>query len=286
METAQFLVFGEGVASSHVVYAHRRGRTFSDETKENRMKVRMTAVALLGSAVLATAGVGIAAAQPGGPGGGQLSQQDQTFMTQNAQTDQAEITVGQLAAQRATSAPIRQAAQTIASDHQQVLSKLQDLAGSLHVALPNSPDATQQQQAQQLSAASGTAFDQAFLQAMIQGHQTSINQTQQEIQSGSDRQVVDFAKSYLPSAEKHLQMVQQLSNTNPATTANPSPSANPPNSAGAPGGANPPNGVNAGSGGQAANPNMSPEVIAALAGGGALLVLASGTALLAGRRPE
>ena len=250
------------------------------------MKVRMAAVALLGSAVLATAGVGIAAAQPGGPGGGQLSQQDQTFMTQNAQTDQAEITVGQLAAQRATSAPIRQAAQTIASDHQQVLSKLQDLAGSLHVALPNSPDATQQQQAQQLSAASGTAFDQAFLQAMIQGHQTSINQTQQEIQSGSDRQVVDFAKSYLPSAEKHLQMVQQLSNTNPATTANPSPSANPPNSAGAPGGANPPNGVNAGSGGQAANWNMSPEVIAALASGGALLVLASGTALLAGRRPE
>ena len=33
------------------------------------MKVRMAAVSLLGSAVLATAGVGIAAAQPGGPGG-------------------------------------------------------------------------------------------------------------------------------------------------------------------------------------------------------------------------
>jgi putative membrane protein len=245
----------------------------------------MAAVSLLGSAVLATAGVGIAAAQPGGPGGGQLSQQDQTFMIQNAQTDLAEITVGQLAAQRATSAPIRQAAQTIASDHQQVLSKLQDLARSLQVTLPNSPDATQQQQGQQLSATSGTDFDQAFLQAMSQGHQTSISQTQQEIQSGSDRQVVDFAKSYLPSAQRHLQIVQQLSNTNPATSANPSTTANPP-SAGTPGGANPPSGVNAGSGGQAANSNMPPELIAALAGGGALLVLVSGTALLAGRRPE
>ena len=206
-------------------------------------------------------------------------------MTQNAQTDLAEVTVGQLAEQRATTAPIRQAAQTIASDHQQVLSKLQDLARNLHVTLPNSPDATQQQLAQQLNATSGTDFDQAYLQAMIQGHQTSINQTQQEIQSGSDPQVIDFAKSYLPGAQKHLQIVQQLS-ANPSASTSPSPSANPPSNAGTPGGANAPSGVNAGSGGQAANSDMPPELIAALAGGGALLVATSAAALLARRRPE
>lgn len=250
------------------------------------MKIRMAAVSLLGSAVLVTTGVGIAAAQPGGPGGGQLSQQDQTFMTQNAQTDLAEVTVGQLAAQRATTDPIRQAAQTIASDHQQVLSKLQDLARNLRVTLPNSPDPTQQQLAQQLNAASGTSFDQAYLQAMVQGHQTSISQTQQEIQSGSNPQVIDFAKSYLPGAQKHLQLVQQLS-ANPSASTGPSPSANnPPANAGTPGGANPPSGVNAGSGGQAANSDMPPELIAALAGGGALLVATSAAALLARRRPE
>jgi putative membrane protein len=238
------------------------------------MKLRMAAASLLGSVVLATAGVGVAAAQPGGPGGGQLSQQDQTFMTQNAQTDLAEVAAGHLAAQKATNPQIRQDAQTIASDHQQVLSKLQDLARNLHVTLPNAPSAEQQQEAQQLQSASGAAFDQAFLHAMIQGHQTSINHTQQEIQSGSDRQVVDFAKSYLPSAQKHLQMVQQIN------------SANPPSGAGTPSGANPPGGVNAGSGGQAASPQMPAAVIAGLAGGGALLVLTSGGALLATRRRE
>lgn len=50
-----------------------------------------------------------------------------------AQTE--EIAVGRLAAQRATIAPIRQAARTIASDHQQVLSKLQELARNLRVTL-------------------------------------------------------------------------------------------------------------------------------------------------------
>lgn len=232
------------------------------------MKLRIAAASLLGSmAVVASVGMGSAVAQPGG-GGGQLSQQDRTFMTDNAQTDLAEVTTGQLAAQQATTPQIRQAAQTIASDHQQVLTRLQGLAQNLNVTLPNSPDPTQQQEAQQLKAESGPAFDQTYLHNETKGHQTSISHTQQEIQSGSDRQVVDFAKSYLPVAQKHLQMLQQLSSANPS------------------GGANPPHGVNAGSGGQAADSGMPPLLVDGLAAGGALLVLASGGMALALRRRE
>jgi putative membrane protein len=243
--------------------------------KGDGMKLKIAAASLLGSmAVLASVGMGSAAAQPGG-GGGQLSQQDRTFMTDNAQTDQAEVMTGQLAAQRGTTPQIRQAGQTISSDHQQVLTRLQGLAQNLNVPLPNSPDATQQQEAQQLKAASGPAFDRTYLQNEIKGHQTSISHTQQEIQSGSDRQVVDFAKSYLPVAQKHLQMLQHLSSANPSTGANPPPS-----------GANPPSGVNAGSGGQAASSGMPPALVDGLAAGGALLVLTSGGMVLALRRRE
>jgi putative membrane protein len=241
------------------------------------MKVRIAAASLLGSmAVLATVGC-TSAAQPGG-GGSQLSQQDQTFMTQNAQTDLAEIAACKLAVAHATTAPIRQTAQVIMSDHQQILSQLQSLAGNLHVTLPSSPDAMQQQQAQQLEASSGTAFDHTYLQGQISGHQTSIAQTQQEIQSGSDQQVVSFAKSYLPGAEQHLKMVQHLSVPN---------QPNQPSQPSQPSATSPPSGVNTGSGGQAAaSSEMPPVVVAGLAGGGALLVLTSGGALLALRRQE
>ena len=236
------------------------------------MKVKMAAASLLGSmAVLATVGFGTAAAQPGGAG--HLSQQDQTFMAQNDQTDLAEIATGKLAVAHATTAQIRQTAQTIMSDHQQILSQLQGLGRDLHVALPNSPDPTQQQQAQQLEASSGTAFDHDYVQDLIKGHQTSIAQTQQEIKSGSDQQVVNFAKSYLPGAEQHLRMAQNLS----------VPSSSSPN----PSSSSRPSGVNTGSGGEAAaSPEMPPAMVAGLAGGGALLVLASGGALLARRRQE
>lgn len=238
------------------------------------MQLRMAAASLLGSlAVLTTGSVGVAAAQStdlghsASPGlVSQPSAQDQTFMRQNAQTDLAEIMTGKLANQRGTTDGIRQAGQTIMSDHQQVLSKLQGLAQGLKISLPTSPNQMQQQQAQAEQSASGTAFDKTYLQNEIMGHQMSISHTQQEIQSGSDPQVVDFAKSYLPAAQKHLQLLEQL------------------NGAGATNGTGTPNGVNAGSGGEAASSAVSPAVVAGLTGGGALLVLTSGGVLLARRR--
>jgi uncharacterized protein (DUF305 family) len=154
------------------------------------------------------------------------------------------------------------------TDHQQALSKLQGVAQSMNVTLPNSPNPTQQQEAQQLKAASGAAFDQLFLQNEIKGHQTSISNTQQEIQSGSEAQVVDFAKSYLPVAQQHLRMLQEFS------------------SAKEPSGAQAPSGVNAGSGGQAANSGMPPALVGGLAAGGAIVVLTSGGMVLALRRRE
>jgi putative membrane protein len=245
------------------------------------MKIKMAAASLLGSmAVLATVGFGTAAAQPGG-GGSQLSQQDRTFVTQNAQFDLREIAAGKLAVAHATTAPIRQTAQTIMSNHQQVLSQVQGVARDLHVTLPSSPDAMQQQQVQQLEASSGTAFDHTYVQDEISGHQTSIAQTQQEIKSGSDQQVVNFAKSYLPGAEGHLKMAQNLSVPSaPSTPSGTTPPSNP-------SGTTPPSGVNTGSGGEAAaSAEMPPALVAGLAGGGALLVLTSGGALLARRRQE
>src|SRR5262249_25867478 len=201
----------------------------------NDMKLRIAAAGLLGSmAVLTSVGVGSAGAQSIADTA-PLSQQDQTFLTQNAQTDQAEITVGQLAQQRGSTQEIRQLGQTFMSDHQQALSKVQGIAQNANVTLPNSPDPAQQQQAEQLKSASGPEFDQTYLQNEIKGHQTSIENTQKEIQSGTDQQVIDFAKSSLPVAQQHLQMLQQRSDATNSSGANKS-DANKSNDAGRPSG--------------------------------------------------
>jgi putative membrane protein len=247
------------------------------------MKLRTAAASLAGSmAVLASVGMGSAGAQTAGASAN-LSPQDQTFLTQNAQTDQAEIASGQLAAQHGASQEIRETGQTLMNDHQQALSKVQGFAKDANVTLPNTPDPAQQQQAEQLKSASGPDFDRTYVQDEIKGHQTSISQTQQEISSGSDQQVKDFAKSYLQTAQQHLQMLQQRSDAMNSNGAN---NSNNPNSTNNPNSGNRPSGVNAGSGGEAASPGMSPVLVDGLAAGGVLLVLTSGGLMLARRRQE
>lgn len=227
------------------------------------MKAAITAGCLLGVAVLLVGG-GVAAAQttsPAPPGGGgtaaQLSEQDRAFMMENAQTNLAEISTGQLAIQRASSPSTKQTAQTVVSDHQQALAQLRDIAQRYSVTLPDSPNPTQQQLARQLQSLTGLAFDRTLLPAWIGGHQQAIAQAQQEIASGTNADVQQYARGFLPVAQKHLQMaqsdLQQLGGA-------------------APGGA--PGGVNAGTGGAAA-PWASRGLLGGLLGGGSLLVAAA-----------
>jgi len=183
------------------------------------MQLRIAAASLLGSlAVLATGGGGVAPGQATtlghgvSPGlvGSSPSAQDQTFMRQNARTDLAEVMTGKLAIQRGTTDAIRQTAQTVMSDHQQMLSKLQDVAQGAKVTLPTSLTDLQQRKVQAEKGTSGAAFDTMYLHNEITSLQESIAQTKEEIQSGSDQQTVDFAKSYLPMAQNDLGLVQQL----------------------------------------------------------------------------
>lgn len=184
------------------------------------MQLRLAAASLLGSlAVLATGGVGVAAGQSTGlsdtvsPGsaGSSPSAQDQTFMRQNARTDLAEVMTGKLASQRGTTVAIWLAAQTIMSGHQQMLSKLQGVARDAKVTLPTSLTELQERDVQAEKSTSSAAFDKMYLHNEIKSLQQSVAQTQQEIQSGTAQQVVDFAKSYLPMAQNDLWLVQQLS---------------------------------------------------------------------------
>jgi putative membrane protein len=241
------------------------------------MKFSIGAGGLLAAAVLVLGGgAGAAAAQstppvplasggasaPGQP----ISDQDRTFMIQNAEVGLAEIDAGQLAAQRATP-EIRQTAQTIVNDHQQALAQLRSLAQRYSVTLPEAPNSTQQQQAAQLQSLNGPGFDRTYLQLQIAGHEQAIAGTQQEISAGTNPDVQQYARTILPVLQKHLQMVQ--------TAAQQLGAAPPP----------PSGGVNAGAGGAAA-PWASAGLVGALLGGGSLLVAAAVALLLLIRRRQ
>lgn len=169
-------------------------------TLARRIAGGIAALAVAGAAVLGAAGSAAA----------DTNDQDATFITANAQTNLAEITLGQLALDRAQYDSTRELAQMTLTDHQAALAKLQGVAADLGVTLPDAPNAEQQSQAALLQSVDTADFDAAYAQIQVAGHQKSIASTNAELSGGSDASVLAYAEGYLPVATHHLEMAQDV----------------------------------------------------------------------------
>lgn len=136
------------------------------------------------------------------------SAQDVSWAQATAQTDYAEIAIGQLAEQRAEHSATKMMAQVTISDHTKALASLKSVASQDGITLPTAPSATQQSQAAQLKSVASSQFDATYDVIQIKGHELSISATQAELANGSSTAVMDNAQAYLPVAEKHLQMAE------------------------------------------------------------------------------
>jgi putative membrane protein len=141
-----------------------------------------------------------------------LSSADQSFVTEAAQTNAAEIKLGELGVQKGSTAQVRNMAQMIIDDHKKVGDKLQSIATRENFALPGVPNAEQRATYDRLSAMSGTDFDRAFLDEIKTDHQQAISLFQNETRNGTDPQLKSFAQSTLPSLRHHEQMVTRQVN--------------------------------------------------------------------------
>ena len=184
---------------------------------------RLALIGIAGAGLAFTAG-GIAdattAAAP--------SAQDKSFLIAAHQSNLAEIAAGQAAQQKATTSVVRQHGQIFIRDHTRLDTTVKQVAQSLGVDLPTTPNAEQQATLKSVSAKSGAAFDQAWLTSQLASHVASLAGGTKELQQGTDPTVKNVASTSAPVIKEHLAMLQQATGTSPS-------------------------GVNAGTGGQAAN---------------------------------
>jgi len=97
------------------------------------------------------------------PASTQLDVADLTLLNGVRQAGLWEIPAGQMAAQKGTTARLRQVGQMIATQHVQLDQLTVDAANKLGVTLPATPTAQQQGFITQLQAAKGIQFDQLFV---------------------------------------------------------------------------------------------------------------------------
>jgi len=103
---------------------------------------------------------------------------DAAAMKQLAQANLNEIEGGKTAAAKAQSADVKQFAQKMVSDHQQMLQDLETLAKSKGVALPQSGSLKDKAEMKMMERASGADFDKKYMEQMVKDHEKDAKETQ------------------------------------------------------------------------------------------------------------
>jgi putative membrane protein len=134
-----------------------------------------------------------------------VSEQDKSFLKGQQETNLAEISLGKIVIERATSAEVKALAEKLVADHTAVSELNKTLSSKLGIDMPEQPSAAQQATADKIKAQSGAAFDAAYVAAQVEGHTKSVASAQKEISSGSHPEVKAFATEYLPKAQMHLE---------------------------------------------------------------------------------
>ncbi len=136
---------------------------------------------------------------------------DATFLKKAAEGGLAEIELGQLAQQKASSEEVKKFGERMVSDHTKANDELKAVAQKENVELPQEPSAKDKATKARLEKLSGAQFDQAYMKDMVKDHRTDVSEFEHESNSAQDPAVKSFATQTLPVLKEHLRVAEKIS---------------------------------------------------------------------------
>ena len=143
------------------------------------------------------------------------SDEDKSFLTTAAQSDQNEIALSQLAAQKATSPAVKQYANKMVQDHTKLTATMKPYADQWGITPPTGPDADHQAELTKLQGLSGSDFDKEYISQMSTDHDKALTAFTTELQETKDakfKKTVMKGKSVVAEHKKMADdMTQKMS---------------------------------------------------------------------------
>ena len=149
------------------------------------------AFAAASSGVMAqtTGGAGTSAGATGSTASGSpasLSSADKNFVQKAAIGGMAEVELGKLAQQKASSDQVKQFGSRMVEDHTKANDELKQVASQKGVTLPTDLDAKHKSMVAKLDKLSGQQFDRAYMDGMVKDHKEDVSDFRKESNSGKD----------------------------------------------------------------------------------------------------
>ena len=141
---------------------------------------------------------------------GALSSGDLQFVEKAAMGGLAEVELGKLAQQKATSDQVKTFAGHMVQDHTKANDELKAIATNKGARIPADPGEKHKTAMQKLQKLSGGEFDREYMKLMVADHKETVADFKKQAQSGKDADLKGFAASALPKLEEHLKMAQSV----------------------------------------------------------------------------
>lgn len=155
---------------------------------------------------------GIVVAQDTGTKTTTVDHADQKFAIQAAEDGMAEVQLGNLAKDKASSDNVKQFAQKMVDQHTKANEQLKSIASQESITLPTTIGSKNQSEIDRLSKLSGADFDHAYMKYMLTDHKKDVSEFKKEAYNGKDSNLKKFASDTLPELQQHLQMAQDTAN--------------------------------------------------------------------------
>ena len=132
------------------------------------------------------------------------------FVKKAAQGGMAEVELGKLATEKASSDDVKQFGQKMVDDHSKANDQLKQLASQKSMDVPSDLAPKDKAEVDRLSKLSGPAFDRAYMKHMVMDHTKDATEFKKEATSGSDQDIKGFASNTLTTIQDHLKMAKDI----------------------------------------------------------------------------
>ncbi|MGI9072982.1 MAG: DUF4142 domain-containing protein [Bryobacteraceae bacterium] len=139
-----------------------------------------------------------------------LKSTDTAFAMKAAQGGVAEVQMGKMAAEKASSPDVKAFGRQMVDDHTKANDDLNSVAEKKRMTLPTDMNAHQQDSYSKLRRLSRDEFDRAYVKDMVKDHEEDVKEFQKEANKGKDDDIKGFASRTLPVLQQHLDKIKSI----------------------------------------------------------------------------
>lgn len=137
---------------------------------------------------------------------------DAIFVAEAASADMLYLQLSEEALTRGVSPEVKQIAQQMQGEHQQMLTELQNLSARANLVLPQTLGNAHQDIYDEVANKEGIAFDLAYIREVRHLHDKLLDRYEDMAEHGVSMEVKQYASRQLPLIRQHLEQAEALEN--------------------------------------------------------------------------